>query len=78
MGWNILRFLYLQDDAPTVGLADPTVYAVETMQRVYHGRIIFQDDIQLKLQTEDRKSVKILKENILRINIVRNEVIEKR
>ncbi|MBX2964568.1 MAG: hypothetical protein KF845_00380 [Cyclobacteriaceae bacterium] len=60
------------NDSPPV-LNDPTLYSIETAQRVYKGHIIFQDDIQLKLQTENNKPVKILKENIRRVSVIRTD-----
>jgi hypothetical protein len=71
MGWNVLSFLSWQDNSTPEVMADPTVYCVETHQHTYCGRIIFQDDVQLKLQTEENKSVKILKENIRRVQVLR-------
>jgi hypothetical protein len=72
MGWNVLNFFTSrQEDSLPAVLADPTLYCVETIQRTYYGRIIFQDDVQLKLQTEENKAVKILKENIKRVQVMR-------
>lgn len=71
MGWNVLNFFSRQENSMPETLADPTVYCIETVQRMYYGRIIFQDDVQLKLQTEDNKPVKILKENIRRVQVMR-------
>ncbi len=72
MGWNVLNFFNSrQEDSLPAVLTDPTLYCVETLQRTYYGRIIFQDDVQLKLQTEENKAVKILKENIKRVQVMR-------
>lgn len=72
MGWSVLSLFSRQTENPPAVFTDPTVYSVETVQRVYCGHIIFQDDIQLKLQTADLKAIKILKKNIRRVHIVRN------
>jgi hypothetical protein len=74
MGWNVLNFLNRQENSATETLTDPTMYCIETTQRTYYGRIIFQDDVQLKLQTEENKAVKILKENIRRVQVMRTSV----
>lgn len=66
-----MNFLSRQENSLPETLADPTVYCIETVQRMYYGRIVFQDDVQLKLQTEDSKAVKILKENIKRVQVMR-------
>jgi len=55
-------------------IEDPTVYHIETVQRKYCGKIIYQDDMMIKLKVAKPKAVKILKTNIERITIVQTEL----
>lgn len=57
-----------QNHSQETPTTDPTMYWVVTNTNSYHGQIIVQDDIQLKLKTEGRV-VKVLKQNIQRIAI---------
>jgi len=50
-------------------LADTTLYKVMTQTDSYCGRITYQDDMVICLKVAD-KSVKILKVNIVRVNIL--------
>ena len=49
---------------------DPTLYLIETSMGRYEGKIIYQDDVIIKLCVGDFKLVKILKTNINKIQIV--------
>lgn len=53
---------------------DPTVYRIETVTHTYYGQILFQDDYKLKIKIEGPRIVKILKQNIQRIVIVKSEL----
>ena len=50
-------------------MEDPTLYKVITPTDSYCGRISYQDNTIIWLKVVD-KPVKILKENIVRINII--------
>ena len=50
-------------------MEDPTFYKVMTHTDSYCGRISYQDNMIIWLKVAD-KPVKILKENIVRINIL--------
>jgi len=50
-------------------LEDPTLYKVMTQTDTYCGRISYQDNAMMWLKTGG-KPVKILKQNIVRINII--------
>lgn len=75
MGWSVFNFFTRKDGYMPTVLTDPTVYSIETMQRIYYGRIVFQDDIQLKLQTVENKAIKILKENIRCIKVMQSGAV---
>ena len=51
---------------------DPTLYSIRTKTQVYRGNIAFQNDIFMKvaLAAENHKVVKILKENIEKVEIL--------
>ena len=53
---------------------DPTVYQIETSMRKYCGKIIYQDDMMIKLKIAKPKSIKILKSNIERITVIQTEL----
>lgn len=53
---------------------DPTVYRVETVTHTYCGQILFQDDFKIKVKIEGPRIVKILKQNIQRVVIVKSEL----
>lgn len=55
---------------------DNTVYQIETSVGKYCGRIIYQDDVCMRLRCAKSKPVKILKVNIARITIVKSETVE--
>ena len=55
--------------AYTVETVDPTLYQIKTSQHEYAGKILFQDNMIIKLKVDEMKVVKILKENILKITI---------
>ena len=58
-----------EEDRPAV--MDSTVYEIQTNSHTYTGKIAFQDDKVMKLAlTSQDKAVKILKENIKRVNII--------
>jgi len=50
-------------------MEDPTLYKVMTQTDSYCGRITYQDNVIIWLKVTG-KPVKILKENIVRINIL--------
>jgi hypothetical protein len=50
-------------------LEDPTLYQIKTNQHEYAGKILFQDNMIIKLKVDEMKVVKILKENIRKITI---------
>lgn len=50
--------------------ADSTVYTIQTSSHFYTGKIVFQDDKMMRVWVLNKmKTVKILKENILKISI---------
>lgn len=55
--------------AYSVETIDPTLYQIKTNQHEYAGKILFQDNVIIKLKVDEMKVVKILKENILKITI---------
>lgn len=55
--------------AYSVETVDPTFYQIKTNQHEYAGKILFQDNVIIKLKVDEMKVVKILKENILKITI---------
>ncbi len=59
----------------TVNITDPTVYHIETTLRKYCGRIIYQDDVVIKLKSSRPKPVKIIKSNIEKITIIKSEAV---
>ena len=56
-------------------LHDPTLYIIQTKTQRYTGNIAFQNDTFMKvsLNEERQKVVKILKQNIQRVEIFRFE-----
>ena len=58
-------------NAPPSIMPDPTLYQISTRNRIFEGYIIFQDEIMIKFRTTDLKPVKILKNNIQKVTIVR-------
>jgi hypothetical protein len=54
---------------------DSSVYKVETSTGKYCGRIIYQDDVTLRMACAKSKSIKILKTNILKISQVKGETV---
>ena len=54
---------------------DSSIYKIETNTGKYCGRIIYQDDVTLRLACAKSKPVKILKSNILKISQVKSEVV---
>jgi hypothetical protein len=58
-------------------LADPSLYEIKTIRNNYIGTIAFQDDYMIKLKPADGSSrpVKILKENIISIQILKSVAI---
>ena len=68
-------FRWMDQNRPLGSIsADPTVYKVETITHTYCGQILFQDDYALKIKTEGPRIVKILKQNIQRIVIIKSEL----
>ena len=65
--------LFTIDKPKMTPMEDPTVYRIETSMKKYCGKIIYQDDMMIKLKTSRAKAVKILKPNIDRITIVQTE-----
>lgn len=59
-----------------VAIEDPTLYQIKTNQHVYAGKILFQDNMIIKLKVDEMKVVKILKENILKITIRKETNVE--
>jgi hypothetical protein len=53
-----------------VMIDDPTVYQIKTYTNTYCGRIMYQDDVVIRFQNNEGRSVKILKQNITLISIV--------
>lgn len=56
--------------------SDSTLYDIETNKGKYHGRIIYQDDVVIRLLTSTPKPVKILKSNIGRLSVSHSEVAQ--
>jgi len=54
-------------------LHDPTLYQIQTKTQRYTGNIVFQNDIFMKVSiaSEKQQVVKILKENIMKVEIHR-------
>jgi hypothetical protein len=72
--WQSLSQLF--SPQPSIALPqDNTVYCIETIQAKYFGRIIYQDDVTIRLRCSKSKPVKILKENIQKISTVKNETV---
>jgi hypothetical protein len=72
--WQSL--LNLLRPRPEVALPqDSSIYKIETSNGKYCGRIIYQDDVTLRLACSKSKPVKILKINILKISQVKSEVV---
>ena len=59
-----------------VAIEDPTFYQIKTNQHEYAGKILFQDNMIIKLKVNEMKVVKILKENILKITIRKEADVE--
>jgi hypothetical protein len=59
-----------------VAIEDPTFYLIKTNQHEYEGKILFQDNVIIKLKVDETKVVKILKENILKIRIQKEANVE--
>lgn len=57
-------------------IEDPTFYRIKTNQHEYAGKILFQDNVIIKLKVDEAKVVKILKENILKISIQKEVNVE--
>ena len=72
---NAIMRLFKPEVKPT-GIVDTTVYCIETTTKKYCGRIIFQDDVMIRLRGTRFKTVKILKCNIERIVIVDNDSVK--
>jgi hypothetical protein len=55
-------------------LVDPSLYEIKTIRNNYIGTIAFQDDYMIKLKPADgtTRPVKILKENITNIQILKS------
>jgi hypothetical protein len=53
-------------------ISDPTLYLIQTRSQNYTGKIAFQNDtfMKVELMTERQKVVKILKQNIQKVEIV--------
>lgn len=53
-------------------LHDPTLYSIQTKTQRYTGNIAFQNDTFMKvaLATDKQKVIKILKENIQKVEIL--------
>jgi hypothetical protein len=68
---QLLKLLFnpIREPQSLTGMEDPTIYKVVTQNDTYCGRISYQDNNILWLRAGD-KPVKILKENIVRINII--------
>jgi hypothetical protein len=49
---------------------DPTKYRIVTSTNEYHGTIIQQDDFSIKFQSQENKTVKILKSSINQMSVV--------
>ena len=53
---------------------DWTIYRIDTTFKHYCGRIIYQDDVVIKLKIARPKPVKILKSNIEKMSIVQSAI----
>lgn len=62
-----------QDRIGQTTVTDLTVYKIETNTHSYSGQIVFQDDVKLKIKTEGPRVIKVLKQNIQRIVILKPE-----
>jgi hypothetical protein len=72
---RIIRyFLGIEPGGTESHVQDTTLYQVITSSKQYCGHIVFQDDVQLKLKTDKVRIVKILKENIRQVSIVKQRV----
>jgi hypothetical protein len=54
---------------------DSSIYKIETSAGKYCGRILYQDDVTIRMACAKSKSVKILKSNILKISQVKGEAV---
>ncbi len=73
---NSIAALLLGREKEVPPAIDPTVYRIETATNKYCGRIIYQNDMMLKLKISKPKAIKILKSNIERITRVESEVVQ--
>ncbi len=62
--------LFTGSTPETVHTADPTVYRIETTRGEHSGRIVYQDDMIINLQSLELKQIKILKSNVQRVSII--------
>jgi hypothetical protein len=71
--FRVMAYIKGEGEAKAV-INDPTLYLIETTTQSYTGRIAFQNDVFMKveLMTEKPKVVKILKENIVKVQIISN------
>jgi hypothetical protein len=73
---SILEILKGKDtEHTTSGVIDPTVYRIQTQHDNYTGVILYQDHVVIRLKCERQYPVKIIKENIIRINIVSTQAL---
>ena len=73
--WKSIAEIFMGGQQAMAAPEDPTVYQVETAVRRYCGKIIYQDDMMIKLKIAKPKPVKILKTNIERITVVKTEMV---
>lgn len=55
---------------PVSVVMDPTVYEIVTVNQTHKGRIVHQDEVVINLQSLEKKSIKILKQNIKQVIIL--------
>ena len=66
--------LFMLNKAEQTPMMDTTIYRIETSSHQYCGKILYQDNVVIRLKGFKPKPVKILNANIERIAIVKNEL----
>lgn len=68
---KLFNWIDKTDQSGSYRITDTTVYRIDTQTNSYLGQIFFQDDIQIKVKVEDKRVIKILKQNIQRVTVVK-------
>lgn len=72
--FSSLANLFKVENEMIAPMADPSLYEIKTLRNNYIGTIAFQDDYLIKFKLADGSSrpVKILKDNITSIQILKS------